>query len=476
MAEAGKVSLDLSRLADELQRSVDDVRAQVEQLEAWGLLLVGPENELPPMLLDAGRQYLRARGAVDRDVLSFMPATLDDLNARRAVLDAGARLVDEFAYQVARGRAIEHAQELVPRAFADSVTAQLAVDLFAAAVALIARLSINSPAACVAEEIVAVRLIEEAQGSLDLAYDAGELEGDAAAKAAAELDSLFELFEDDDVMRLFEMREPADAAVGRHDPISRQMGVADQRVEAWFEPFWGLPATGHLVAPGARPRSISALPDRLLSVVDPADAVVSGMTSGEFRVCIRAWDDDFAQRDEYDQIPASWMYYVQAPTAHAAQRLALDRFPGGATSSPVLDDDAPFEASELARLSIDVQRVGLDQDIKATVAGFHVVGVVDLDETYLPTLAGWLDSFFPAAIVAHDTSMQYLAVSVHAESHEEAEADLDDALQRFARSAGLGEVSVNESACGHGARDAEGLLAEIERLHPLRLDADDEGG
>jgi hypothetical protein len=39
----------------------------------------------------------------------------------------------------------------------------------------------------------------------------------------------FELFEDDDVLNMFDMTEPADAALAGHDPINHQLGVADQR-------------------------------------------------------------------------------------------------------------------------------------------------------------------------------------------------------------------------------------------------------
>jgi hypothetical protein len=55
-----------------------------------------------------------------------------------------------------------------------------------------------------------------------------------------------ELFEDDDVLRMFDMREPGDAALAGHDPISRQAGVVDQRIESWFKPFgWTIP-TGYI--------------------------------------------------------------------------------------------------------------------------------------------------------------------------------------------------------------------------------------
>lgn len=42
------------------------------------------------------------------------------------------------------------------------------------------------------------------------------------------------------------MAEPADAAMAGHDPINWQLGVVDQRLEAWFDPFgWAAP-TGYL--------------------------------------------------------------------------------------------------------------------------------------------------------------------------------------------------------------------------------------
>lgn len=49
-------------------------------------------------------------------------------------------------------------------------------------------------------------------------------------------------FEDDDVLYLFDMREPADAAIAGQSPINREAGIADQRLESWFEPFtWTIP-------------------------------------------------------------------------------------------------------------------------------------------------------------------------------------------------------------------------------------------
>ena len=97
---------------------------------------------------------------------------------------------------------------------------------------------------------MAVGLIEEARGWLELRRETGELDDDAARAASEELGGLFELLEDDDVLNMFDMVEPADAALAGHDPLNQQLGVADQRVESWFDAFaWASPRgtseTGH---------------------------------------------------------------------------------------------------------------------------------------------------------------------------------------------------------------------------------------
>ena len=45
---------------------------------------------------------------------------------------------------------------------------------------------------------------------------------------------------------MFDMVEPADAALAGHDPLNQQLGVADQRVESWFDPFAWTSPTGYL--------------------------------------------------------------------------------------------------------------------------------------------------------------------------------------------------------------------------------------
>lgn len=249
VAQAAEELLDLKQIAQERGVSERAIRQQIEHLENAGLLfgVLEEEEQEPPILCDAGRQYLSRRGDVPRTVLRFLPREVDDLNARDALLVAGTILVDEFRYHLLRGRAIEYAEGLVPPAFEQALTERLAIDLFAAAVALMARLSDGRPAGCVAEEIVAVGLIEEAKVHLERRRDNGELtEAEADSAATAATSGLFELFEDDDVLDLFEMSEPGDAAVAGHSSINREAGIADQRVESWFAPFtWTIP-TGYL--------------------------------------------------------------------------------------------------------------------------------------------------------------------------------------------------------------------------------------
>jgi hypothetical protein len=79
-----------------------------------------------------------------------------------------------------------------------------------------------------------------------MAVEDGDMNEGEAEHARGELRGLFELFEDDDVLDLFEMSEPADAALAGHDLIKRQLGVVDQRIEAWFQPFGGVTSTGYL--------------------------------------------------------------------------------------------------------------------------------------------------------------------------------------------------------------------------------------
>lgn len=114
IAEVAGEPLDIESLAGDSGESVPSVRSAIEQLDRMGLVYSGLDEGCPPMLLNAGRQYLTQRGLVTREVLYFLPSVIDDLHARDALIHAGVILVDEFRYQLLHGDAVEHAAELVP--------------------------------------------------------------------------------------------------------------------------------------------------------------------------------------------------------------------------------------------------------------------------------------------------------------------------------------------------------------------------
>jgi hypothetical protein len=246
-AEDRGTPLGAAGLAAELGVGLLDVTDALDQLERIGLVLPELEGQ-SPLLLTAGRQYLDRDGAVDEEALGFLALVIDDLAARRALLLGGRALVESFRAAVIEGRTLEHAQALVPPAFAPAIGPEDALDLFACAVALMARLSSDEPAGCVGEEIVAVGLLDEARGWLESERDVGALGEDETDNALNELRALFDLFSDDDVLELFTMREPSDAAVAGHRSDAESRGVVDQRLEAWFTAFEGVPVTGHLRA------------------------------------------------------------------------------------------------------------------------------------------------------------------------------------------------------------------------------------
>lgn len=249
VAQAAGEQLDPVELAAALYATEYEIRARAQLIERYGLAYSGWGEVDEPFLRDSGRQYLKLKGQVDSDILRFLPVHVDDLNARRALLRGGSVLVDEFRYAISRRDGPAFAREIAPPAFAPLVDDAVALDLFAAAVALMARLSAGAPAGCVAEEIVAISLIGRAEAWLDMEHDLGEIDADGFRAAQAELQGLFALFQDDDVLKLFEMKEPADAAVSRHNPIDVQLGVVDQRMEAWFRLFAEVPPTGYLHEP-----------------------------------------------------------------------------------------------------------------------------------------------------------------------------------------------------------------------------------
>jgi hypothetical protein len=163
MAQAAREPLDLGGLASALgvfrrdgpHGSRSARRDRALPARARGRAAADSAHRRPPVP--------DRRGNVDHDVLSFLAHVIDDLNARKALLTAGTILVDECRAAWLDGDPVDHARDLVPPAFATAVDERLALDLFAAAVALVAGLSDGAPAGCVAEEIISVGLMEEAR-------------------------------------------------------------------------------------------------------------------------------------------------------------------------------------------------------------------------------------------------------------------------------------------------------------------------
>lgn len=238
--------LDMTELAAELgleEASVDRILGELDELGLCSRPLREPG---PPLVCDAGRQYLERRGDVPSDALGFLARFVDDLDARAALLEGCTAVVDDFSGALLDGQGVEHARSVVPPAFRAAVDDKLALRLFAATVALTTRLAETVPAGCVAEEIVAVSVLVSARSHLDGRNEDGDLTADQLEHAVNELHGVFELFQDDDVLNLFDMEEPADAALAGHSDLNARLAVVDQRLDAWFRPFvWALP-TGYL--------------------------------------------------------------------------------------------------------------------------------------------------------------------------------------------------------------------------------------
>lgn len=316
---------------------------------------------------------------------------------------------------------------------------------------------------CIAEELALELIRREAVSALELI--------DAPKTAIEATRGVFEVCEDDDVLDLFEMQEPADAALALSSPINIQMGKADMRIEQWFKPFYGgrngCSPHAFYLEPATQMANSSDRPDLVVISPEKPPRIDHGEDSGEFRVSIRLWEGA-----EPDPMPAQWLYYVRAPTPEAARLVVLDKFPEGAVQHSVVgpDGEEPSLAqADLSRISIDVQRLGLSQDSKEG-SSFHLVGELpaEFPQERLPQLAGYLDAIFPVSILTRDGDGTLFGVTVNAESHEEAEADLQDAVTAFASSIGFDGDPFCSSSSGHGARDRTELLAEIRKYRPLR--------
>jgi hypothetical protein len=316
---------------------------------------------------------------------------------------------------------------------------------------------------CIAEELALELIRQQAIFALEL------VEASSASLDATK--GVYEVCQDDDVLDLFEMEEPADAALATTNPINIMMGKADMRVEEWFQPFYG-GNQGFAPHPFYNERAASPPADRrrievIAAELDPNTAARAREAKGRFRVCIRIWEDDFMERAETNWLPDTWVYHLDASNVDEARAAALERFPHEASSYPAFDDGEQvlLDKSDLSRISIDVQRVHLAQAQKETSGSFHIVGTLaNVPNEHLARLAGSLASTFSASIIGRDSECVYFGVNVYAESHEEAEADLDDAIGLFSRALGIEDgYIVNGFTCGQGERDASELLIEIQQ-------------
>jgi hypothetical protein len=230
MAEATDRRLELEEIGHELKLSLGVVQARLLELEEAGL--IRSMTGTAPRLVTAGRQYLRRRGEVEPELLGFLPKLIEDLEARRALLEAGAELVDEFRLAVhCRSEAV-YVRQLLPACSAERLDRGLAINLFAAAISLLSRLSCAARPACLAEEMIALALLEQARIKLEAELVAGVLDSEQCLDAQRSLSSLFDLFEDDQALRLWSPEGLDQTA--RTDPAS------------WFEPYSQVPRTGYL--------------------------------------------------------------------------------------------------------------------------------------------------------------------------------------------------------------------------------------
>jgi hypothetical protein len=79
---------------------------------------------------------------------------------------------------------------------------------------------------CLAEELALELIRQQAVVALELV--------DAPSASLSATEGVYEVCEDDDVLDLFAMQEPGDAAIALTDPINTMMGKADMRIEEWF--------------------------------------------------------------------------------------------------------------------------------------------------------------------------------------------------------------------------------------------------
>jgi hypothetical protein len=323
------------------------------------------------------------------------------------------------------------------------------------------------PPGCIAEELALELIRREAVAVLELQ--------EAPATSVDATKGVYKVCVHEDLGEFFERQTSSDVALAVSYSI-RAAEDSDTRLTKWFKPFFPGQIGGavhpwfHEEPWGLQKRNEAS---RLEAVEPESPGEVERRAEGGFRVTIRIWHDDFLEGDEMFRMPGTWRYLLSAPSADAAAKAAAKKFPKGATLYTVYEgnEEIRLDHDDIARLSIDVQRVGLEQDFKEP-SYFHIVGTMsdDLPSAELPTLAGYLVGLFPAAVVAAAQEEVYFAVSVRAENYEEAEADFDEAVTAFMDAKGLDGDPFTGYSSASGKRNTESLWREIvaERWRQLR--------
>src|ERR1044072_8117982 len=200
----------------------------------------GPHGRLH--LTETGEQYLELEGQVSVQVLNFLPKTVPDLHARRALLMAGADAVATFRGCLLNGTGVEHALDFLPPPSPDFVDLELALGLYAASAAVVARLSAEEATACLAEDIVLINLIDDARKWLLVDRLSDLLEPEESQPATRALAELLRL-----------VRDPVLPGVFASRPLLDALGIAAAEVllddyppETFFLPYPGAAPTGHL--------------------------------------------------------------------------------------------------------------------------------------------------------------------------------------------------------------------------------------
>lgn len=220
-----EATMALSERAGISEHRAEDL---IRTWDSWGLL--SRVAEQGRVEVEVGiEQFVADPDQFNEDVLRFLPETIRNLWSRKALLRAGTEMVGELRATLERDDGLEPFRVLLPGPLKDQLDRLMAINLFAAAVALMTNLSRNAPASSVAEEISAVNLAERAQGILERWQVEGLLSPASASTAASGLGSLFSLFDDD----------PQTMLSGEESG-----SIADR--EWIFRPVGEVPVTGYL--------------------------------------------------------------------------------------------------------------------------------------------------------------------------------------------------------------------------------------